>query len=88
MMSARRLQAGYSKASLKYLGAEVESIMRNAPGKPPPPPPRKYKRNMKLELADAEIKKCTWCGIWSTELHCSFCSEHGYPTINDLGETV
>lgn len=40
-------------------------------------------RNMKLELADAEISACKYCGIWTTATLCSYC-QYAYPTIDDL----
>ena len=76
------------RANLPYIAAEVESILNEAPGKPTPPRVRKPRRNTKLELADAKIRRCSWCGSWCTTTHCRSCRTNGYPTIDDLGETA
>lgn len=45
-------------------------------------------RNMKLELADAEISRCKWCGTWTTQKSlCAHCQANPYPVI-DLGRTA
>lgn len=76
------------RANLPYIAAEVEAIFNEAPGKPTPPPVRKSRNNTKLELADANITRCNWCGVqvWKAN-HCRTCRTKGYPTIDDLGET-
>lgn len=80
----------FKRASIPYIADEVQEILQFAPGNTPPPPPReptrsRRHRNLKLELADAEISRCGFCGSWTTnKTHCDFCSTNGYPVI-DLG---
>ena len=86
----RRFQLSRIKrANLPFIAAEVESIMREAPGAPTPPRVRKPRRNLKLELADAEIRRCQYCGSWHTNINqlCNWCTENSYPTIDDIERT-
>lgn len=80
----------FKRASIPYIADEVQEVLQFAPGNTPPPPPReptrsRRHRNLKLDLADAEIARCKWCGQWSLDYTCTHCTEHGYPTIDDLG---
>lgn len=81
------------RANLPYIAADVESILKEAPGAPGntpplPPPVRKPRRTRKLELADAEITRCKWCGTWALDYTCTYCTEHGFPTIDDIERTA
>lgn len=79
------------RANVPYIAEEVDQIMSEAPGappKPPLPPARKSRSNTKLELADAEIIRCGWCGAWALDIICTHCEQTGYPTIDDLGRTA
>jgi len=80
------------RANLPYIAEEVEFIMHEAPGARTPQrvrKPRQPRRNLKLEMADANITRCNWCGVqvWKAN-HCRTCRTKGYPTIDDLGEAV
>lgn len=80
--------ARMKQANVPYIVAEVETILKEAPGAPPTPPRPEPRRVSKLELADAEISRCAWCGSWTTDTHCSACRTSGYPLINDFERTA
>lgn len=71
---------------------QVHEALKYAPGNTPPLPPRVRKptRNMKLELADAEIRRCVYCGSWhnNTKKLCNWCAVNPYPTIDDVERTA
>ena len=73
------------RANVPYIANDVEHQLATAPGAPKPkkkPTPRKMS---KLEQADAEIRRCGWCGDWTTNKHvCRKCRTNGYPIIPDL----
>lgn len=81
-----------SKILPKWVSVRADQLHHDlhfAPGnKRPLPPRRKSRRNMKLELADAEISRCGFCGSWTTNTsHCDFCKTNGFPVI-DLGASA
>lgn len=76
------------RANIPYMAEAVETILKEAPGAPPPPPRPEPRRVSKLELLDAEISRCAWCGSWATDTHCHFCRTSGYPMITDFERTA
>ena len=81
--------ARMKQANVPYIVAEVETILKEAPGAAPPPPRPEPRRVSKLELLDAQISRCAWCGTqtWQST-HCKSCRETGYPLINDFERTA
>lgn len=86
-MKPQYLNDKIKPAWMPYHAADVHLDLLRAPGAPKPEPVRKPVRNMKLEVADAAIRHCKWCGIWTTNPLCRSC-EHGYPTIDDIGDAA
>lgn len=83
-----------SKILPKWIEVRADQLHHDlhfAPGnKRPLPPRRKSRRNMKLELADAEIKRCVYCGSWhsNTKKLCGWCDVNPYPVIDDFERTT
>src|SRR5690625_2806366 len=72
------------RANVPYIANDVEHQLATAPGAPKPKPKPKPRRASKLEQLDAEIKRCGWCGNWTTQQHvCQACRTNGYPIIHD-----
>ena len=70
------------KANIPYIANDVEHQLATAPGAPKPKPKPKPPPMSKLELADAEISRCAWCGAhaWKAK-YCKPCESNGYPAI-------
>ena len=73
------------KANVPYIANDVQKILATAPGAPKPKKKPKPRKMSKLEQLDAEIRRCGWCGDWTTNKHvCRKCRTNGYPIIPDL----
>lgn len=95
-MSKPRFQLSRIKpASIPFMAEETYQTLKYAPGNQPELPPRQperpSRRNMKLELADAEVDRCVYCGTWHNNLPkklCNWCSKNPFPTIDDIERTA
>ena len=90
-MSDTQMRPGRAKIARKWVGVRAKQLHHDlhfAPGnrRNVPPPVRKSRSNLKLELADAEISRCTYCGDWhaNTKSLCDWCAVNPYPVIDDI----